>query len=69
MQTFHLHLATCLDGKPVYIERKEIDEDVIFEVFTAMTVKNPVFWDIKASSYLTGNTLLLHYRGQPVNAM
>jgi hypothetical protein len=26
-------------------------------------------WDIKPSSYLTGNTLLLSYRAQPVNAM
>jgi hypothetical protein len=28
-----------------------------------------VFWDIKASSYLIGNTLRLRYRAQPVNAM
>jgi hypothetical protein len=28
----------------------------IFEVFTAVTVKNVVFWDIKPSSYLTGDT-------------
>jgi hypothetical protein len=39
------------------------------EVFTAVTKKNVVFWDIKASSYFTGDTLLLHYRVQPVNAM
>jgi hypothetical protein len=39
------------------------------EVFTAVTMKNAVFWDIKPSSYFTGDTLLLHYRVQPVNAM
>jgi hypothetical protein len=32
-------------------------------------MKNVVFWDIKPSSYFTGDTLLLHYRVQPVNAM
>jgi hypothetical protein len=42
---------------------------VRFEVFTAVTMKNVVFWDIKPSSYLTGDTLRLRYRAQPVNAM
>jgi hypothetical protein len=42
---------------------------VRFEVFTAVTMKNAVFWDIKLSSYLTGDTLLLRYRAQPVNDM
>jgi hypothetical protein len=32
-------------------------------------MKNAVFWDIKPSSYLTGNTLRLGYRAQPVNVM
>jgi hypothetical protein len=32
-------------------------------------MKNDVFWDIKPGSYLTGDTLLLRYRAQPVNAM
>jgi hypothetical protein len=32
-------------------------------------MKNAVFWDIKSSSYLTGDTLRLHYRAQPVNVM
>jgi hypothetical protein len=40
-----------------------------FEVFTAVTMKNVVFWDIKISSYLTGDTLRLLYRDQPVYAM
>jgi hypothetical protein len=29
-------------------------------------MKNIVFWDIKPSSYFTGDTLHLHYRVQPV---
>jgi hypothetical protein len=41
---------------------------VRFEVFTAVTMKNAVLWDIKPSSYFTGETLHLRYRAQPVNA-
>jgi hypothetical protein len=37
-----------------------------FEVFTAVTMKNAVFLNIKLSSYLTGDTLRLCYRAQPV---
>jgi hypothetical protein len=40
-----------------------------FEVFSAVTVKDVVFWDIKSSLYLTGNTLHFCYGIQPVNAM
>jgi hypothetical protein len=36
---------------------------------TIPTTKNVVFWDINLSSYLTGDTLRLHYTVQPVNAM
>jgi hypothetical protein len=32
-------------------------------------MKNGVFWNIKLSSYLTGDTIPLRYRAQPVNAM
>jgi hypothetical protein len=39
------------------------------EDFAAVTMKNVVFWDIKPSSYFTGDTLRVHYRVQPVNAM
>jgi hypothetical protein len=42
---------------------------VRFEVFTAVTTKNAVIWDIKPSSYLPGDTLGLRYIDQPVNAM
>jgi hypothetical protein len=30
-------------------------------------MKNVVFWDIKPSSFFTGDTLRLRYRDQPVN--
>jgi hypothetical protein len=40
-----------------------------FEIFTALTPKNTVFWDIKTIPYLTGDILLHRYRVQPVNAM
>jgi hypothetical protein len=35
----------------------------------AVTMKNDVFWDIKPSSYVTGDTIRLRYRAQPVNAV
>jgi hypothetical protein len=40
---------------------------VRFEGFTAVTVKNAVIKN--PSSYLREDTLRLHYRTQPVNAM
>jgi hypothetical protein len=39
------------------------------EVITAVAIKYVVFWDIKHSSYLTGDTLLLHCKSQAVNTM
>jgi hypothetical protein len=42
---------------------------VRFEIFTAVTTRNAALWDIKPISYLTGDTLHLPYRAQPVNAM
>jgi hypothetical protein len=42
--------------------------NVRFGVFTAVTMKN-VFWNIKLSSYLTGDTLCLRYRAQQINSM
>jgi hypothetical protein len=42
---------------------------VRFDVFTAVTMKNVVFWDIKPSSYFTGDTLRLSYRVQTVNVV
>jgi hypothetical protein len=39
------------------------------EVSTAETMKNVLFWDMKLSSYLIGDTLRLRYIAQPVNAM
>jgi hypothetical protein len=34
-----------------------------------VTMKSAVFWNIKPSSYLRGDTLRLHYSAQPINAM
>jgi hypothetical protein len=39
------------------------------EVFTSVTMKYAVFWNVKPSSYLTGDTLRLRYSAQPVNAI
>jgi hypothetical protein len=44
-------------------------KNVKFEVFTAVTMKNGVFWDIKPQLDLTESTLRLRYRVQLVNAM
>jgi hypothetical protein len=41
--------------------------DIRFEIFTMGIMKNAVFWDIKSSSYFTGDTLRLRYRVQGVN--
>jgi hypothetical protein len=42
---------------------------VRFEILMAVTMKNDAFWDIKTGSYITEDTLRLHYRAQPINAM
>jgi hypothetical protein len=57
---YRLEAVDSLQGVVIY---------VTFEVFTAVTMKNVVFWDKKPSSYFTGDTLRLRYRIQPVNAM
>jgi hypothetical protein len=38
-------------------------------VFTAETMKNVVFWDIKSQFILHRRHIILGYRVQPVNAM
>jgi hypothetical protein len=43
--------------------------NVISDVFTAVTMKNAVFWDIKPSFYFTGVTLRPRNRAQPVDVM
>jgi hypothetical protein len=40
-----------------------------FEVSTAVTMTNTVFWDIRTQFILHRDTIRLHYRVQPVNAM
>jgi hypothetical protein len=57
---FNPNLITYLRNRKYYVR---------FEVSTAVTMKNAVFWDMKPSSYFTGDTLHLRYRVQPVNAL
>jgi hypothetical protein len=47
-------------GNPISIYYAE------FEVFTAVTMKNVVFWDIKTQFVLHRRHTLLRYRDQPV---
>jgi hypothetical protein len=42
---------------------------VRFEVFTALAMKNAVFWDMKTQFVPHRNTLRLRYRVQQVNAL
>jgi hypothetical protein len=44
----------------------KVNLSVIFYVFTAVTTKSVVFWHKEPSSYLTGDTLRLRCRAQPV---
>jgi hypothetical protein len=55
--------------KQLPTDPRETDLEVRSEVFTAVTMKNGVFWDIEPSSYLKEDTLRLRFRAQPVNAM
>jgi hypothetical protein len=48
---------------------KGIQKPLIRAARTMKSMKNAVFWDIKPLSSLTGDTLRLRYRVQPVNAM
>jgi hypothetical protein len=44
-------------------------EVVWSEIFTAVAINTPYFGIYKPSSYLSGNTLSLRYRPQPITAM
>jgi hypothetical protein len=48
------------------LHRREQEYEA-FEVFTAVTMKNAIFWDIKAL-FVPHRKLLLPYRVQVVNA-
>jgi hypothetical protein len=45
------------------------DTYIRFVVFTAVTMKNAVFWDIKTQFILHRRQLPLRYRVRPINAM
>jgi hypothetical protein len=47
---------------------KRMNIDVRFEVITAVTVKNAVFWDIK-TQFIPHRRHILRYRAQSVNVM
>jgi hypothetical protein len=38
------------------LKERQLHRIEIFKVFTAVTIKKVVFWDIKSCSYLTGDT-------------
>jgi hypothetical protein len=46
-----------------------IKENVRFEVFTAVTIMNAVFWDIKTQFVLHRQHIMPPLKSQPVNAM
>jgi hypothetical protein len=46
-----------------------VKQKTTFFIVVLITMKNVVFWDIKPSSYLTGDTLLLRCKYQPVNVV
>jgi hypothetical protein len=64
-----VEVSQPLDSEARMAKCQLYENNVGFGVFTAATVKNVVFWDIKPSLYLTGDTLSLRYRAQPVNVM
>jgi hypothetical protein len=43
--------------------------DVRFEVFTAVTIKNGVFWDMRIQFVPHRRHITFRYMAQPVNAM
>jgi hypothetical protein len=67
-----LHIAGKGYLTPVFvflIRLVDYDTSVRFEVFTAVTMKNDFFWDMKKQFVPQRRHITLHYRAQPVNAM
>jgi hypothetical protein len=54
-----------------YISATELSRSMLCKIrgFYGGDYEKCLFWDIEPSSYLTGDTLRLCYRAQPVNAM
>jgi hypothetical protein len=49
--------------------RMLIQVDGAYEIFSAVTMKNAVFWDITTQFVPQRRHIRLHFRVQPVNAM
>jgi hypothetical protein len=62
-------ISAAFQDLPVNLGNPKVHDLVRFDVFTAVTMKNVVFCDIKPSSYFTGDTLFLRHRVQLVNSM
>jgi hypothetical protein len=60
---------TCVMQKLTYFTRN-MNNNVRFEVFTAVTMKNAVFWDVAPYSYCVnrrfGGTYRLHLQGRKI---
>jgi hypothetical protein len=58
-------------AEPVWTmqRRENLLGHVRFEVLTAVTMKNVIFWDIKIQFVLHRDTFRLRYKAQPVNIM
>jgi hypothetical protein len=58
---------TCSNTSLVCFHGKDIEGYVRFEVFTAMAMKNAVFWDVGPCTYFAnrrfGGTYCLHLQG------
>jgi hypothetical protein len=51
-------------------EIRELEcKEVRFKIFTVVTMKNVIFWDIRAQFLLHRRHIRLRYRIQPVHAM
>jgi hypothetical protein len=66
----NFHMRKCvINFKVRTCKIKKLIMNDRLEVSVVVIMKNAVFWDNNPSSYFIGNTLLLRYKAQPVNAM
>jgi hypothetical protein len=60
---------TCFHIPNIAFEYAKVQYRVRFEVLTAVTMKNAVFWDIRAQFVPHRGPLHLRYKAQQVSAM